>query len=121
VLAAAVDAMEKLGARRQHIRAVVGPAIAQASYEVGPEFPAPFLEEDPENKRFFRPSVRETHHMFDLIGYVESRLATLDLDAVSRIERDTCAEEDLFFSYRRSTLRQEADYGRELSAILIES
>lgn len=121
VLAAAVDAMEKLGARRQHIRAVVGPTIAQASYEVGPEFPAPFLEEDPENKRFFRPSVRETHHMFDLIGYVESRLAALDLDTVSRIERDTCAEEDLFFSYRRSTLRQEADYGRELSAILIES
>lgn len=121
VLAAAVEAMEQLGARRQQIRAVVGPAIARESYEVGPEFPAPFLEEDPENKRFFHPSVRETHHMFDLGGYVESRLAALDLDAVSRLERDTCAEEDLFFSYRRSTLRREADYGRALSAILIES
>lgn len=120
VLSATVDAMEKLGARRQRIRAVVGPAIAQESYEVGPEFPPPFLEEDPENKRFFRPSTRENHHMFDLGGYVESRLAALDLEAVSRLERDTCAEEDLFFSYRRSTLRREPDYGRELSAILIE-
>lgn len=120
VLAATVEAMEELGASRSNIRAVVGPTIAQASYEVGPEFPAPFLEEDPENKRFFRPSIRETHHMFDLVGYVESRLAALDLEAVTRIDRDTCAEEDLFFSYRRSTLRREADYGRELSAILIE-
>jgi len=120
VLAATVEAMEELGASRARIRAVVGPAIAQASYEVGPEFPAPFLDEDPENSRFFRPSVRETHHMFDLSGYVESRLAALELEAVTRIERDTCAEEDLFFSYRRSTLRREADYGRELSAILIE-
>ena len=114
------EAMERLGADRRSIRAAVGPAIAQASYEVGPEFPAPFLAETTENKRFFSPSNRDTHHMFDLGGYVESRLAALELGAVERIERDTCAEEDLFFSYRRATLRQEADYGRELSAIVIE-
>jgi len=120
VLAATVDAMEGLGADRQRIRAVVGPAIAQSSYEVGPEFPALFLAEDAENRRFFRPSKRATHHMFDLSGYVASRLAALEIAAVEALARDTCAEEDLFFSYRRSTLRQESDYGRELSAILLE-
>jgi len=121
VLAATVTAMERLGARREAIRATVGPTIAQDSYEVGPEFPAPFLAESPDNRRFFRPSERAGHHMFDLAGYVASRLAALKIGAAEVLSRDTCAEEDLFFSYRRSTLRKEADYGRELSAIVIEA
>ncbi len=48
-------------------------------------------------------------------------LAALGLGAVGVLERDTCAEEEHFFSYRRATLRQEPDYGRELSAIVIEA
>ncbi len=120
VLAAAVDAMERLGADRASIRAAVGPAIAQSSYEVGPEFPAPFLAEDPENKRFFRASQRAGHHMFDLAGYVARRLDALALAEVTVLGCDTCADEERFFSYRRTTLRREPDYGRELSAIVIE-
>jgi YfiH family protein len=120
VLAAAVAAMERLGADRKSIHAAVGPAIGQASYEVGPEFPDPFLAEDGGNRRFFRPSRRAGHHMFDLAGYVAARLAALELGAVSPLGRDTCAEEEHFFSYRRATLRREPDYGRELSAIVIE-
>src|SRR3546814_8829334 len=44
VLEATVEAMETLGARRGRIVAALGPCIAQRSYEVGPEFPAPFLD-----------------------------------------------------------------------------
>lgn len=120
VLAAAVDAMERLGADRASIHAVVGPAIAQPSYEVGPEFPAPFIAEDAGNSRFFRPSRRAGHHMFDLTGYVAARLAALEIGGVAALDRDTCADEEHFFSYRRATLRREPDYGRELSAIVIE-
>jgi YfiH family protein len=120
VLAASVEAMVRLGADRGSIHAAVGPAIAQSSYEVGPEFPAPFLAEDAANARFFRPSRRAGHHMFDLTGYVATRLATLGLGQVSALDCDTCAEEDRFFSYRRATLRREPDYGRALSAIVIE-
>lgn len=120
VLTATVEAMERLGADRRAIRAAVGPTIAQASYEVGPEFPAAFLEEARENRRFFSPASRAGHHMFDLTGYVASRLAALDIAMAETLDRDTCAEEDLFFSYRRTTLRKEADYGRELSAIVLE-
>jgi purine-nucleoside/S-methyl-5'-thioadenosine phosphorylase / adenosine deaminase len=120
VLAAAVAAMERLGADRRSIHAAVGPTIAQSSYEVGPEFPAPFLGEDAGNRRFFRPSRRAGHHMFDLTGYVASRLEALDLAEIAVLGRDTCADEEQFFSYRRATLRHEPDYGRELSAIVIE-
>jgi hypothetical protein len=120
VLAAAVEAMERLGADRGSIHAAVGPTIAQPSYEVGPEFPAPFLAENAANGRFFLPSRRAGHHMFDLTGYVAARLAALGLGQVSALDCDTCAEEERFFSYRRATLRREPDYGRALSAIVIE-
>jgi YfiH family protein len=116
---ATVAVMETLGARTGHIRAAVGPCIASASYEVGPEFPAPFLAHDPRSERFFRPAARERHYMFDLPGYVADRLRTLGLAAVEALGLDTCADEARFFSYRRSTLRKEADYGRGLSAIVI--
>ena len=119
VLAEAVAALEALGAARGTIHAAVGPCIGQDSYEVGPDFPQPFLEQDPANKRFFRPGRRDGHPMFDIAGYVESRLAALSIAAVARIDADTCADRDRFFSYRRTTLAGEADYGRELSAIAI--
>lgn len=116
---AAVEAMERLGARRNRIIAVIGPTIAQASYEVGPEFPAPFLAENPDNVRFFRPSDHDRHHRFDLPGYLRARLRRLGLGLVADLGRDTLAEPDQFFSYRRTTLAGEPDYGRQLSAIAL--
>lgn len=121
ILEATVDAMVKLGAAPANISAVIGPCIAQASYEVGPEFPAPFLAEDDGNGRFFVSSRRDGRFMFDLGGYAESRLARLGLARVIRLERDTCREEVDFFSYRRATLRGEPDYGREISMIALEA
>lgn len=120
VLETTVAAMERLGAERTRIAAALGPCIAQQSYEVGPEFPALFLAQDPANAGFFSPSPRPGHHMFDLAGYVAHRLAALGLGQVERVANDTCAEPDRFFSYRRATLRGEKDYGRGLSAICLE-
>jgi YfiH family protein len=114
VLATAVEAMEALGAARKSICAVVGPTIAQPSYEVGPEFPAPFLAQDADNSRFFRPSERAGHYMFDLPGYTRRRLEAIGLGDVAILANDTCAEAADFFSYRRATLCGEVDYGRGL-------
>ncbi len=116
---ATVAAMERLGARRSRIHAAIGPAIQQKSYEVGPEFPERFTDGDATTERFFIPSARPGHFMFDLPGLVEHRLATLGLASVERSAHDTAAEPDLFFSYRRATLRGEPDYGRGLSAIAL--
>jgi polyphenol oxidase len=121
IVEATVEAMVELGARQSDIVAVVGPCIAIASYEVGPEFPAPFLARSADNARYFRPGARPDHFMFDLSRYVADRLLRLELAAVDRLDRDTCAEDETFFSYRRSCLRGEADFGRGLSAIALES
>lgn len=116
---ATVMAMEALGARRDRIRAAIGPTIRGQSYEVGAEFPAPFLADDAGNIRFFRPAARPGHHMFDLPGYLAARLAGLGLAAVDDLEQDTLTQPDRFFSYRRTTLAGEPDYGRQLSAIAL--
>lgn len=119
ILEATVLAMEKLGARRARIRAAVGPCIGPRSYEVGPEFPAPFIALDPASERFFRPSTRDDRFLFDLPGYVEARLSAIGLGPVGVVREDTCADENRFFSYRRSVLKSETDYGRGLSAIAL--
>jgi YfiH family protein len=120
VAEATIDAMIELGARPDAIIAVIGPCIAQASYEVGPEFPKPFLAEDVTNGRFFIESSRPDHFRFDLGGYLERRLSRLGLAGVVRYEADTCRDDANFFSYRRMTLRGEPDYGRQLSVIALE-
>lgn len=117
VLQATVKQMCALGAKPERIRAGIGPCIGPASYEVGPDFPAPFLAQNPTNARFFRPAQRTGHHMFDLEAYVAAELAAMKLGAIEVAHRDTCAEADTFFSYRRSCLRKEPDYGRHVSVI----
>ena len=119
VAEATVAAMIALGARAEHIRAGIGPCIAQPSYEVGPEFHAAFAAADRDSGRFFEVAPRAGHFLFDLPGYIAHRLTRLGLAAVERAPHDTAAEEDLFFSYRRACLRGEGDYGRGLAAIAL--
>jgi YfiH family protein len=120
VIDATVQTMVRLGAVPQRIRAAVGPCIAQRSYEVGPEFPAPFLAAQPGNDDFFAPARREGHFLFDLGGYVERRLGETGIASIQRAPCDTVAEASRFFSYRRTCLDGERDYGRGLSAIVLE-
>ncbi len=119
IVEATVAAMAALGADRAAITAAVGPCIAQQSYEVGPEFPAPFLAADPDAASYFIAAGRPGHHRFDLAGYVGGRLARLGLAEVAFVAADTCAEEARFFSYRRTTLAGGSGYGRALSAIAL--
>jgi YfiH family protein len=120
VLEETVAAMSRLGARPGHIRAAIGPCIAQASYEVGPEFHQRFLQADAGNTPLFRPSPRAGHYFFDLSGYVRRRLEALRLAQILAAGGDTAAEPERYFSYRRATLAGETDYGRLLSAVALE-
>ena len=119
VLSGTVDQMEHLGAKRAHIVAAVGPCIHQKSYEVGPEFIQSFLDREATNTRFFVPSAKADHHLFDLPGFVLDKLSDLELFAVQNVSEDTYVADDKFFSYRRATHAKEADYGRGLSAIVL--
>lgn len=120
VLEETVAAMARLGARPERIVAALGPCIGPASYEVSQPFVETFLTQSPANERFFAPGRRPGHAQFDLPAFVVDRLSRMRLGAVVDAGLDTCPDEERFFSYRRTTLRGEPDYGRQLSAIVLE-
>ncbi len=119
VLEAAIAQMEKLGAARGDITAVIGPAISFGAYQVGPEFWDAFMEADETSESFFRDDEVSGRYVFDLPGYVGARIEKSGIGKVENTCLCTYGEEARFFSYRRATHRGEADYGRQISAIAI--
>ena len=121
VLEATIAAMERCGAERSRIAAALGPMIRQPNYEVGPEFVRSFKADDGANERFFQPAPRSDHALFDLPGYITARLAAAGIRRIEDLGLCTYADDARFFSYRRSTHRKEADYGRHINAIALEN
>jgi polyphenol oxidase len=119
VLEGTVAAMERLGASRARVVAAVGPCIAQASYEVGPDLREAVLARDAADARFFAEGRREDRWQFDLAGYCAARLRALGLAAVEDAAADTLADEARFFSHRRRTLNGGGPLGHQLSAIAL--
>lgn len=117
VLENTVEAMVVLGAQRDDIRAVIGPTIAQASYEVDGSFRGDFGSGD---ERFFAPG-REGRWQFDLPAYVQHRLESAGVGAVEDLHEDTYSQPDRFHSYRRATHLSEKTEGRQLSVIALPS
>jgi YfiH family protein len=116
VIEATIRRMTGLGAAPGRIVAAIGPCIAQASYEVGPEFHAAILSSDPDADRLFAPGAGD-RLLFDLKGFCARRLRAAGVSAVDVLPHDTCALADDFFSNRRRNHAGEPDYGRNLSAI----
>lgn len=108
--------MIELGAQRDKISAVIGPSISQRAYEVGPEFMDKFLDESPENARFFANGNGD-RLQFDLQGFGLDRLRQSGIASASWTRHCTYSDPERFYSYRRSVHEMDADYGRLLSAI----
>ncbi|WP_086618791.1 peptidoglycan editing factor PgeF [Erythrobacter tepidarius] len=119
VLENTIAAMEALGATRAGIAAVLGPTIAQASYEVDAPFRARFAAAD---APFFAPvpprEGRARWH-FDLPGFIIARLAAAGLGKIADIGRDTFSHVARYHSHRRSTQACETNYGRQISMIAL--
>jgi polyphenol oxidase len=121
IIEATVAAMEGLGAARDRIRAALGPMIRQPNYEVGSDLIERFAAEDPASETFFAPAPRPRHALFDLGGYVATRLRRAGISRIEDVGLCTYAEPGRFFSYRRATHRAEGDYGRHVNAIALMS
>ncbi|WP_298746416.1 peptidoglycan editing factor PgeF [uncultured Brevundimonas sp.] len=119
VIHSTVAAMEALGARPARIAAVVGPCIAQASYEVGADFQDRFDHHDPGGARFFAPGATADKRLFDLPGYVLWRLEQAGVGEAAWTGGDTRTDAARFYSNRRAFLDREADFGRLMSAITL--
>ena len=119
VLEATLAAMQACGATPDRITAAVGPCIAQASYEVGPDLREAVLVRSPDDARFFTPAHRDQHWQFDLPGYCAARLADAGVAAVEVLAADTLTDEARFFSHRRRTLAGGGLIGHQISVIAL--
>lgn len=119
VLENTISAMEKLGAERSSISACLGPTISQTNYEVGPEFYARFLEKNTEHSRYFTPSGKPEHYLYNLHAFI---MECLEQSGVNSEDLGICtyAGDENYFSYRRTTHRNEKDYGRQISVIVLD-
>ncbi len=120
IVGAAVEQMRHHGADPARMVAAVGPCIGPKSYEVGLEFLEQFARERPGSERFFQPGDADRKRLFDLPAFVLARLEEAGVSEAEWVGRDTCAEAGLFFSNRRAHHLGEGDYGRLLSAIMLE-
>ena len=109
--------MIKKGCKLENITAVVGPCIAVENYEIKQDFIKKILKKDIKNKIFFK-QVRNKNY-FNLNKYIYSQLKNLKVKNIDVINKDTFNKKNNFFSARRSISRNENDYGRNISIIMI--
>ena len=109
--------MIKKGCKLENITAVVGPCIAVENYEIKQDFIKKFLKKDIKNKIFFK-KIRNKNY-FNLNKYIYSQLKKLKVKNIDVINKDTFNAKNNFFSARRSISRNESDYGRNISIIMI--
>ncbi len=111
-----VALMERLGAVRGEISAVVGPCISATNYQVGLDFYTEFITQDPDYSAFFVADGTE-HYRFNLPAFCLSQLAKAGIKSADWTGECTYAQPEKFYSYRRATHQKEADYGRQITAI----
>ena len=98
--------------------AVIGPCLHKENYEVKKDFYKKFTEKDLNYKNFFK-KVDDNKFFFDLRGFINKKISNLGIENIENIEMDTFSQENMFYSYRRSLVKKEKDYGRCISVILM--
>ena len=117
VLEATVEAMIALGAERRLISAVIGPCISPKAYEVGPEFYENFISHQKEYATYFTRADQKDKYLFDLPAFGLKRLRDCGLKDAIWTGDCTYSDAERFYSYRRTTHKNEPDYGRLISVI----
>ena len=109
--------MIKKGCSSKNITAAIGPCISSNSYQVREDFIKKFIKKDKKNIIFFKKTKNKNY--FDLSKYIYFQLKSLDIKKIDIINKDTFNVKNNFFSARRSISRNESDYGRNISIIMI--
>ena len=107
-----------MNSKNNDIIAVVGPCINKKNYEVEIDFFQKFVSLEKNNENFFQ-KINNQKYIFDLRGFINNEISNLNINNVENIEMDTFSHSNFFYSYRRSRLNREKDYGRCISVILM--
>ena len=102
VLESTIASMEELGARRENIRAAVGPCIGPDAYEVGWDFERDFLERDADSRPFFSRPSPEAARISTCPATRCTACDARDWATAPVVQPALILTTDDFFSYRRS-------------------
>ena len=91
-----------------------------SSYEVKEDFFKIFIKDNSKNKKYFIAKSDKKFN-FNLRKYVENKLKESGIKSIDNVNFDTFKENQNFFSYRRSVLKGDKDYGRCISTIVLNS
>ena len=117
ILKKVVKFMIKKGCSPQNFTAAIGPCISSNNYEVKKDFKKKFIKKDAKNIIFFKRNKEKDY--FNLNKYIHFQLESLNIKKIDIINKDTFIDKNNFFSARRSISRNESDYGRNISIIMI--
>jgi len=112
-----VKFMIKKGCSSKNIIAAIGPCISSNNYQVRTDFIKKFIKKDKKNIIFFKETKNKNY--FNLNKYIHFQLKSLNIKKIDIIYKDTFNAKNNFFSARRSISRNENDYGRNISIIMI--
>ena len=113
-----IKAMCAIGAARENIRAVLGPCISQANYEVGHDFQDQLMSDNKDNRVFFKTGPSGKPH-FDLKDFILAKLRNEGVSQIAALPDCTYGQPKDYFSYRYNTHQGISGYGRNLSAIML--
>ena len=118
VIRNAIKKFYELNSNKDDLIAVIGPCIKKENYEVKSDFYQRFISQNRSNNEFFT-KIEENKYIFDLRAFINKEISDLNVRNIENIELDTFSEKETFYSYRRSCLKKEKDYGRCISVILM--
>ena len=113
-----VKKFNELNSNNNDLISVVGPCINNKNYKVKMDLFKKFIDQDKKNEIFFE-KISNKNYVFDLRGYINKEILNLNIKNIENIEKDTFSEVEFFYSYRRSCLNKDQDYGRCISVILM--
>ena len=117
IISKVIKYMKKKGSKPQNIIAAIGPCIGKKSYNVGQDFKKKFLKKNKKNNIFFY--IKKNIIYFDLPNFVKSQLKTNKITNIDMNNVDTFVKKNNFFSARQALRSGNADYGRNISIIMI--
>ena len=113
-----VKKLNELNSKNEDLIVVIGPCISKKNYEVRKDFFKNFISKNKKNDSFFEKTDNDKYK-FDLRGFINKEISNLNVKNIENIEMDTYSQKDFFYSYRRSQINKEKDYGRCISVILM--
>ena len=108
----------KRGSKINDINVIIGPCISKSNYEVKNDFKKKFLRLNKYNKIHFFTKKNKIY--FSLNGFLKAELVNLGHKNIEIINKNTYNPKNNFFSARRSLKRNETDYGRNISVIMLK-